>query len=520
LSSGTIATTYIITLEDANGHAVAAPAAETFDITDNAMTGDAYLVSGSTATLIPQSGTLASVTMSAGSTQVEFTVVNTLTQSSPATLTITAASGDVANGVSLAPLSATAQAPYAFVTGPAEQVALSGPTVVAENKTATYTAQVEDSSTNPVPDNGATVTFTLSGSSSAMFSNGSTTMAVPLNSAGAATVTVDSGASAGTYTVIATVSPAVSVFTSAVTATVTSPGATVAELSVSGNTTTLAGLGSATISVTEENAVASPISAIDNLQVSVSNNDLVLATSGGTIQSGTTLTLSGVSASSTTDTLSFEVFGGSAGTATVTITDTSDPSVPPVSFTVAVQPLSSKTLSAAPESGAGNVAGDTASVTINGSSATADYATNWEDFATYNAQNGELTVLTPVIASGTVYSGTSAVSTGDVAVWEVGGKYYYVALDETPGTGAAASTDYVGIGITVPVTGATLQMAINNGSYDGNTSSVDYAYVAIATENSNGTWSVAPAQSFVLNNQVSFSSAGPTVVYPMLIQQP
>jgi hypothetical protein len=162
---------------------------------------------------------------------------------------------------------------------------------------------------------------------------------------------------------------------------------------------------------------------------------------------------------------------------------------------------------------------------INGSSATATYASSLSDFATYNQSTGELTVATPIIttttASGIQINGTTESGTADlpIAVWEYDNSYYYLALDETPGTGAAASTDYVGIAVTGP-TGSTVQMAINNGAYDGNTSSTDYAYIAVATENSSGTWTVAPASSFVLNTQVSLSSNGPTVVYPMLIQQP
>lgn len=524
LASGTTETTYTVTLEDAAGQAVTAPSAETFYLTDNATTGMAYVVNGTSATLIPQTGDTVAVTVATNDTTATFTVVNTTTQASPATLTLTAESGDVANVATNAPLSTTASTSYMFVTGPAYQLAVTGTESIAEGKSATYTAQVEDSVGNAVADANAVVTFTITGSGT--FANGATTLTELTNASGAASVTVDAATSAGTYTVSATISPSLTEPTSAVTATVTSPAATVAELglsvvgptanSYSGTTLTLPGLSSATATITEENAIQAGVSeATDNLNVSTSNGDVVLATNSGVIQSGTTLSISGA------ETVSFEVVGGTAGTATVTVTDTSDPSVAPVSFTVDVQPLASSTMSAANESGAGNVSGDTAAVTVNGKAVTADYAASVTDFATYNQATGEFTVLTPVIEpSVTISNSSGVVTTATVAVWEVAGSAYYVALDETPGTGAAASTDYVGVTITSPYSGSTVEMAVNSGAYDGNSVTTDSAYVAIATENSSGTWTVAPSQSFVVNTKVSLTTNGPTVVYPVLMQQP
>lgn len=528
LASGTTETTYTVTLEDAAGQAVTAPSQETFYLTDNATTGMAYVVtSADAATLIPQTGDTVAVTVGTGDTTATFTVVNTTTQASPATLTLTAASGDVANTATDAPLSTTASTSYMFVTGPAYQLAVTGTESIAEGKSATYTAQVEDSVGNAVADANAAVTFTITGSGT--FANGSTTLTELTNASGAASVTVDAATSAGSYTVTATISPSLTVSTSSVPATVTSPAATVAELGLSlsgnysGTTLTLPGLSSATATITEENAIQAGVSGTtDNLNVSTSNGDVVLATSSGVIQSGTSLSISGA------ETVSFEVVGGTAGTATVTVTDTSDPSVAPVSFTVDVQPLASSTMSAANESGAGNASSDTATITIPGTTttATATYASAVTDFATYNQSNGEFTVLTPIIESSvTIMSGTTTVTTSaTVAVWAIQSgsttNYYYVALDETPGTGAAASTDYVGVTITSPYSGSNVEMAVNSGAYDGNSGTTDSAYVAIATENSSGTWTVAPSQSFVVNTKVSLTANGPTVVYPVLMQQP
>lgn len=536
LASGTTETTYTVTLEDAAGQAVTAPSTETFYLTDNATTGMAYVVTSSgssgSATLIPQTGDTVAVTVGTGDTTATFTVVNTTTQASPATLTLTAASGDVANTATDAPLSTTASTSYMFVTGPAYQLGVTGTESIAEGKSATYTAQVEDSVGNPVADANAVVTFTITGSGT--FANGATTLTELTNASGAASVTVDAATSVGTttstYTVSATISQTVADPTGTVTATVTSPAATVAELglsvvaptgsSYSGTTLTLPGLSAATATITEENAIQTQISGTDSLQVSTSNGDVVLDY-GGTIETGTTLSISGSTISAASGVATFEVVGGTAGTATVTVTDTSDPSVAPVSFTVDVQPLASSTMSAATETGTGNASGDTAAVTVNGNPVTADYAASVTDFATYNQATGEFTVLTPVIEpSVTISNSSGVVTTATVAVWEVAGSAYYVALDETPGTGAAASTDYVGVTITSPYSGSNVEMAVNSGAYDGNSGTTDSAYVAIATENSSGTWTVAPSQSFVVNTKVSLTANGPTVVYPVLMQQP
>ena len=524
LKSGTTTTTYTLTLEDANGNPVVAPSAETFYVTDNAATGDAYILTSTTATAIPNvsTSTSAVVTIGASQSTATFTVGNTTTQSSPGTLTITPASGDVVNTTTNATLSGSATAMYDFVTGPAASVTVTGTGSIAEGKSSTYTAQVTDVNGNPVGDNNATVTFTVSGAS-ATFANGATSYTTTLTNAGTASVVVDAGSTSGTYSVTASVTSLASV---AASATVTAPANTVAELSASDSLNsglptspiTLTGLASDTVTVTEENAIASGTTAYDSLKVTTSNNDVLLNV-GGTYYAGSA-TISGTTTS--TDSLSFKLLAGSVGSTTVTISDASNPSVAPITFTVNVDPIAQSALTVAPESGFGNTAGDSATFTLPGASTTtsASYASSASDFTTYNAQTGELTVLTPLVVSATVASGTTT-ATEEVAVWDNSGTYTYLALDEAPNTGAGAisTTAYVGIGIAGP-TGSTVQMSVNNGTYDGNTSSTDYAYIPVATENSSGVWSVAPSQNMLLNTQVSLSATGPTAVYTTLIQQP
>ncbi|MCY0899330.1 MAG: hypothetical protein OWU33_10430 [Firmicutes bacterium] len=533
LSAGTQYAQYTITLEDANGTPVPAPAAETFAVTDNAVTGVAYVLeatangpAGTAEQVTSATSSTATVVLPAGASSVSFDVVNTTTQSQPGLLSISTVTGDYAEVSPVeAVLSASASAPYTFVTGPVATVDVTGPGDVINNGTATYTAQISDINDNLVAETG-TVTFTISASASgvASFANGASTVTEQLSPEGNATVTVYAGSVTGTYTVTASADSYMGSTTaqvvnlaSLVTNLAVETGSPLAPVSSSG--VTLGGLGSATFTVYERNGVDSVVTPTDNVTVTVSNPSAAILEYNGAPVSGNTLVLA-PSSFTTNSGAVFSILGGTTGTVMVTVSDASNPSVGSVTFPVAVQGLSSAAITVAGESGAGNVAGDTAKITVNGSTVTANYASAITDFGQYDQQAGELTVLTPSIISGTVYSGTTSVYSGSLAVWDVSGQYYYLALDETPNTseGAASGTDYVGIQVTGP-TGSTVQMAVNSGAYDNNTSNVDYAYIAVATEN-NGSWSVAPAMNFVLNTKVSLPSPGPTVVYPIAISQP
>ncbi|MCY0878782.1 MAG: hypothetical protein OWU84_07575 [Firmicutes bacterium] len=530
-SKGTQYTAYTITLEDANGTPVPAPSAEVFTVTDNASTGVAYVLSSlTTANMASQitaaASTTAKVTLPTGDTSVTFYVMNTKTQAEPTLLTIATTNDYAMVSPVSAVLSATATAPYTFVTGPAAIVDVTGPGDVLEGQSATYTAQITDINDNPVAETG-TVTFDITDNTAndASFANGATSFTTSLNSNGEATVVVyASGTTTGTFVVAASVS---GVSTGMLTGTVVSLASLVTNLEVVENTSTgtspipstgltIDGLGTATFTVYERNGVDVPVPATDNLTVSVSNpSGVILETSGGTFVSGS-LTLPVSDFNNPGNSATFSILGGVSGTVTITVSDASNPNVPAVSFPVTVDALQ---ITAAGESGFGNVSGGTGTVYVNGVAYSASYASSVSDFATYNQQAGVLDVLAPTITTGTIYSGTTS-SSESVAVWDIGGTYYYLALDESPNVseGASSTTAYVGIEVTAPA--GNVEMAINSGTLDGNSGPTDYAYFPVAVQNSSGTWEVAPSQSFVLDTQVSLPSPGPTIVYPIAVQEP
>lgn len=368
-----------------------------------------------------------------------------------------------------------------------------------------------------------------------MFANGSTTYTTTLSNSGAATVTLDGGTATGTYVISATTTlPSSAPVTGTTSGAVTSPASYISQLGayagaitspsagavIPSSGMTVNGLASQTFTVFEENAVEKPQTEGDNLTVTTSNSAVaLLASSAGAVQNGTVLTLSGNTGSSG---LEFDVVGGSTpGTATITITDASNGAVKATSFTVTVGALSSGDLSAANESGAQNASRTTEYFMLPGESTptSATYASTYTDFGTYNQQTGEFTVTTPALYTETSSSGVATSNT--LAVWEsASGSYYYVNVsEETPGAGSASSTAYVGITVTSTL-GGSVNMAVNGGSYDTNSGTSDSAYIAVATENSSGTWMVAPAETFELQTKVSLPSPGPTLVYPMMIQQP
>lgn len=529
-TSGTTYTQYTVTLEDSSGTPVPAPQKESFTVTTNAATGDAYLFTSTTSTgaptgdayAIPSAATsTVAVAIASGSTSATFDVMNTTTQSAPAVISLASESGDYAVASPAIALTTSAQAPYTFVTGPADMATLTGSTLVLDNnQTPTYTYQVTDVNGNPVSATG-TVSVTLTaGSTDATFANGATTETLTLTN-GSATIAVDAGTQPGSYTIAAT--GTTGDYSAMITTTVEDLAAYVTSISVTNVSTgsvsgvTLNGLGSATFTLAEDNGVDQAVSATDTLQVTVSSGStLVLDTSSGVV-SGTTLSLPASAFTGTGDTTTFTVIGGSAGSATVTISDTSNSSVKSVTIPVTVQGLTSTAVSAAGETGTGNVAGTTATVMVNGSAVTAHYASVVSDFGSYDAATGELTVFTPTITTGTVGSTSES-----FAVWDIAGSYYYLALDETPGLGSTAGAEYVGISVTTPYTGsgASVQMAIGSGAYDGNSSTTDYAYVEVAQETTTGSFNVAPAQSYVVNTQVSLPTPGPSIVYPIMVQQP
>ncbi len=533
LPSGTSFTEYTVTLEDVNGNAVAAPSAgDALTLSDNATTGSLFYYAANssgqpTGSALPATSGSYSGSIASGTTTYSFDVINTTTQTSPATIT-------VADALT----SSTVSVPYAFETGAASQVGVSGPGDVVLNGTATYTAQVEDAAGNAVTDGAAPVTFTLSGAPSGVtFANGSSTYVTTLNSAGAATVTVDAGTTTGTYDVYAAVSGLTS---GLVTGTVTTAGSYVSQIGlysgaigapsasavIPSSGVSLTGLQTAQFTLFEENAVDQAQPATDNLTITSSNPSVVMVgATSATPVSGGVLTLAATSFTSTSGT--FSLIGGDQGTATITVKDASNPTVAPVTFTVTVGSLSSGAISAtaAGESGAANATSGLAYFTLPGSTTvqSATYASSASDFGSYN--NGVFTITPPALYSAVAApsgsSATSAASGDTLAVWPgaTSGSYYYVDLSqETPGAGSQLGHAYVGLNIQGP-TGSTVTLSVNGGSYDTNTGNVDQAYLTVATEASVGSWTLASPTAVQLNAKVTFAN-GVTVTYPLMVQEP
>ncbi|MCY0879253.1 MAG: hypothetical protein OWU84_09965 [Firmicutes bacterium] len=530
LSAGTEYTKYTVTLEDASGTPVPAPTAETFTVTDNAVTGKAYLLTsltGVASAITAMAGDTAQVTMNADQSSTTFYVVNTTTQSQPAELTIATTNDYAMVSPVSAVLSASASASYSFVTGPAATVDLMGPGRIPEGQSGTYTAMVADINNNRVVESGS-VTFDIAGDGT--FANGATTLTEPLNGQGLAAVTVyaSSGAT-GTIALTATIGTFTSTMTinvedlaSLVTNLAVETGSPLAPVPASG--LTLSGLSSQTFTVYELNGVNSVVAPTDNVTVSVSNANTLILENGTSIVAGSTLTLP-ASAFTSNSGATFTVLGGSSGTATVTVADSSNPAVPAVSFPVTVDAL---TVSAASLTGAGNVPGGIATITVNGLPTYAYYADNVADFASYNQATGVLEMLTPEITSATavgIYDEATdsyVPNTGNapLAVWDINGTYYYLVLDEPANlaVGLAPNTAYVGLQVTAP-TGSRVQMAVNSGAWDGNTGNTDVDYVPVASKTTTG-WTVVPSKSFTLTTQVSLPSPGPTLVYHNVVQVP
>ncbi|MCY0900272.1 MAG: hypothetical protein OWU33_15350, partial [Firmicutes bacterium] len=259
LSAGTEYAKYTVTLEDASGAPVPAPTAETFTITDNAMTGKAYVLTSLTAEADPitsMASDTARVTMNANQSAITFYVVNTAAQTQPTELTIATTNDYAIVAPVSAMLSASTTAPYSFVTGPATTVDLTGPGRIMEGQSGTYVVRLADINNNRVTQSG-NVTFRIEGDGT--LANGASAVTEPLDGLGVAEVTVyaNSGAT-GTVTLTATMGTLTAAmtinvddFASLVTNLAVETGSPLAPVPTSG--LTLGGLGSQSFTVYELN---------------------------------------------------------------------------------------------------------------------------------------------------------------------------------------------------------------------------------------------------------------------------
>jgi hypothetical protein len=163
---------------------------------------------------------------------------------------------------------------------------------------------------------------------------------------------------------------------------------------------------------------------------------------------------------------------------------------------------------AAPESGQGNLAGDTASATVSGNLVEVYYASNVSNFATVSA--GGATILTP--ESTPAASPYGSVSSGDVlAVWpQTGGDHYLDLTSETPGAGSTSGDAYVGFEFP---TGSTIWYVANGQLASSSTPPADL-YVPVAQLTGPGQWS--PAPQMTVKTWITVNGT----VYQFNVQQP
>ena len=334
-STGNAWTQYTVTVNDTNGHPIAG-ATDSLSITDNAPAQGGSLVYGTVNSqgVFTPSSAPTQLTNGVATFAVETGAVGT----SPATITITDTSDPALKSVTEA---------YNFTAGGASKVAVS-PTLagyyVEPGQTVTYTAQLEDGSGNAVSEAGQSVTFSFTGDTAGAtlpdgLTTGTYTATTDTNGVASVTVTVPSTAptSSSTFGVQAVYNgqPAVS----GATISVVSAAAYATQLAVSGAPTVALVAGSSvssgTITVAVDNIVGTPISG-NTLQITTSNSQ-VLPLPNPDQPGGSVETLSSGAYGLPTLT------GGLAGTATITVTDISDPAKPSASFAVNVVPSSSAT---------------------------------------------------------------------------------------------------------------------------------------------------------------------------------
>jgi hypothetical protein len=317
-SHGNPYTLYTVTVVDSNGHPVP-NASGTLSVTSNAATqGGAISVGTVSSAGVYTPGAAVTITNGVATFAVETTSMGT----NPVTLTIT--DGTVAS----------ATASYNFVAEAAAKLSMTSPSVsyytVKGGQSVTVSTQVTDSNGNPVADASVPVTFTLNGSGLA-FPNQQNTYVVDTNASGVASVTLTAVSGSGGT---ATVSAAATGLTSATSgnivvepATDTSAYATSMSLSGTNPVQVTAGGTSPSITATAANGLGNQTGLGNDVFGVTSSNSSVVAVTKSTVTSS-----AGVA------TIGSDLSVGMAGTATITVTDLSNPSEPSATVTVDVVP--------------------------------------------------------------------------------------------------------------------------------------------------------------------------------------
>ncbi len=364
-SAGVPYTLYTVQLVDANGNAVVPTNADALTLSDNTATVGGtlqyYAVSNGAPTggaLTASNGTYSGISISNSTGQAQFAVENTAAGSGAATITV----ADALTGTSKT-------AAYAFQTGSPAYALFSGQTVASHatgngqaeaGATVNYTVQLSDSNGNALNTAGQTVDFffssngasaTIDGSSAwsssnafiaTTNSNGQATVSVAIPAGASSSYTLDSevAGQANAATTAVTVEPAATYTTQlGLNTAVGGTGTAVTPATaVTGGTNVIP----ASTFVVPENAVGAYTTTTDNLQFSISNSNVLSlgSTTGWTAVNGSTTEFTG-----TTATALPTVTAEKAGTATITVTDLSNPNMPTLTYTVTVSAGSANALS-------------------------------------------------------------------------------------------------------------------------------------------------------------------------------
>lgn len=333
-SNGNAYTQYTVSLLDTNGHPYT-NGNETLSVTNNAAAQSGAITYGTvnSAGVFTPGTAPTQLTDGVATFAVETATVGT----SPVTLTL----DDTTNSLTATTnYDFTPGAPTTVTVTPSATVGSATPTYKSEGgQTVTYSAQLVDVNNNTVNEAGQTVQFELvnnTANATLPTGTGVGTYSATTNSSGVATVSINvpSSQTSGTFEVAAlynnhtvdgasdTVVPAYNYAT---------------QLSVSGAPTSdvTAGSSLSAITATVENSLTGAVAG-DTLQISTSNSAVLAVptpdTTGGSVQ-----TLTTTSSSSGQVTLPTLV-AGTAGSATITVKDISDPAMPSTSFTVNVIP--------------------------------------------------------------------------------------------------------------------------------------------------------------------------------------
>jgi hypothetical protein len=251
------------------------------------------------------------------------------------------------------------------------------------------------------------------------------------------------------------------------------------------------------VTVYEDNGVQQAVTGTDALTITSSNPSVVLL---GASMTSASASLSTSTVASTGYTI--PIWGVEPGTATITISDSSNPSVAPITVTVTV---SATALPSANISSAISTSPTMTSVAyfdLNGMTETAYSATTINEIG--SANSGTVVINTPMLETA-VATPTGAISStvtaGDtLAVWQSNGSYYYIDLSQELISGNVTSGT-LGLTISSSVSTSAVVSVFTPSTFSTPITGTGSATLYITLANNSGTvadqsWQLAsPGQS-------------------------